>query len=573
MKRAVSLLLSAALLLGLTAACQRLDSPAASPSGASVRDWPALQLDTAAVNASGWGFPAEPKLELYYVDGADGQEWLEAYIENAYGIQDPWLDAAVERAAGTSAFEVAVLRMEDADSAVRAAEALESYRNTRQGDFAGYAPEEADMAASGRVMQMGAYAALFICPDPSGAWEALEDMLRGDYVEAIATLPPDSVTDVKDLRDILVADQGMNGAALELLDSGNPEALRAYIKNAYGLEPDQWDECAIARDEATAFEIAAFRFSGESGENDVLQDGEYEVPVFGGSGGSWERASAVERALNDYLSAREAQFDSSSSQAKLLHRAVTIDAGDYLVMLACEDWSEAADAFTKATGIMGYGYSPRYRYLDTDPNFPDRCAFTAPNHDDMSLYDTSAILAAWEKGDPSGLPKEDREIYDAAQKVLEKVLKEGMSDYDKEAAVYNWMVNNVNYDWTHQDRMQETPRASFGPYGGLVNRTAVCLGYAATFQLLMDMAGVECIIVRGASFSSQEDHGWNMVRLNGQWYCVDVTWDANRREYGGSGKQKEWSYFNVTSDYMADSDHQWDYANTPEATADDHGQG
>ena len=217
--------------------------------------------------------------------------------------------------------------------------------------------------------------------------------------------------------------------------------------------------------------------------------------------------------------------------------------------------------------------SPRYRYLDTDPNFPDRCAFTPPNKDDMSLYDTSAIRAAWEKDDPSELSRDDRKTYDAAKKVLKKVLKDGMSDYEKEFAIYNWVVNNVNYDWTHQDIRKGTPRVSFQPYGGLVNRKAVCLGYATTFQLLCDLAGVECITVPGAAFASQEDHGWNMVRLNGEWYCVDATWDANAREQAGRGKPEDWRYFNVTSQDMADSDHQWDYANTPEASATDRGEG
>lgn len=58
-----------------------------------------------------------------------------------------------------------------------------------------------------------------------------------------------------------------------------------------------------------------------------------------------------------------------------------------------------------------------------------------------------------------------------------------------------------------------------------------------------------------------------MVRLNGEWYCVDATWDA------GKEKPARWSYFNVTSDWMADTDHQWDYASVPEATATDGGRG
>ena len=86
-------------------------------------------------------------------------------------------------------------------------------------------------------------------------------------------------------------------------------------------------------------------------------------------------------------------------------------------------------------------------------------------------------------------------------------------------------------------------------------------------------ANDKCATVVGSSHNSRSDHAWNMVRLNGEWYCVDVTWDANAWEQGAGGEAEEWDYFNVTSDDMADSDHQWDYANTPEATAEDRGKG
>ena len=566
MKRILSMLLSAALLLGLLSACTAEESNPPT-AGLAVTDLASLAFDHS-------GREDQDGLEGLYA--GEHREELEAYARSTYQLEDEWEDMAVIRATGASAFEIAVVRMEDDSAAVRAATAFMSYIFARQGDFTGYAPAEADMAANGEILQDGPYAALFICPDPKGASAAVEAALDG------GTLPvpgPENsaqpVTGVKELRDFLADREGVD-AGLEKLDDGDPEALNAYVEDAYGLTPDQWEECAIARHEASAFEVAVFRFYGASGVRDAelqpAEDGYYEVPV-GGSDDNWEKASVVQQCLDDYLGKREAQFDSAAEQGKLLHQAITIASGEYVVMLACQDAEEAALSFAQTAGTGGYGHSPRYRYLDTDPNFPDRCAFTQPNKDDMSIYDTSAIRAAWEKDEPDQLSREDRKIYDAAQKVLKKVLKDGMSDYEKEFAIYNWVVNNVNYDWTHQDIRKGTPRVSFQPYGGLVNRKAVCLGYATTFQLLCDLAGVECITVPGAAFESREDHGWNMVRLNGEWYCVDVTWDANAREQAGRGKPEDWNYFNVTSDDMADSDHQWDYANTPEATATDRGRG
>ena len=149
--------------------------------------------------------------------------------------------------------------------------------------------------------------------------------------------------------------------------------------------------------------------------------------------------------------------------------------------------------------------------------------------------------------------------------MLQAVTSSGMGAYETERAVYRWLTEQVAYDWDHQSFFQTMDPDSSNPYGALVNRKAICLGYASAFQLLMDMSGVECITVVGAAFSSQEDHAWNMVKLDGAWYCVDVTWDDP-----GGGGQAIHRYFNVTSQFMRDTDHQWDYGAVPEATAEEY---
>lgn len=412
MNRMISLLLSAALLSAFLSACQR---PAAQPEPPD-RQPAALEVVNTMLPVS--GHDGQPE-DLEYLT-SDEDELLTAYLENAYGLsKGTWKDAAVIRAAGASAFELAVLRLGNEDEAVRAAAQFMSYIFNRQGDFAGYAPEQMDMVVNGGIAQDGPYAALYICPDKDRAKAAFSAAVSGGFQAGpgqLDTLPP-----------------------------GAPGPDR--------VDPSEYAE-------------------------------------------------------------------------------------------------------------------PEY-----DPDYPNRYKFVRPNRDDMTVYDTSAILSAWKNDDPSVLSDYDRDIYNAAKNVLNKILKEGMSDLEKETAIYKWIVNNVDYDWTHQNVMKETPRESFTPYGGLVNRTAVCLGYAAAFQLLMDMAEVECITVVGACFASQKDHGWNMVRLNGNWYCVDVTWDANYREEGATrGRERDWEFFNTTSDRMAGTDHQWDYANTPEAVTKGNGR-
>ena len=103
----------------------------------------------------------------------------------------------------------------------------------------------------------------------------------------------------------------------------------------------------------------------------------------------------------------------------------------------------------------------------------------------------------------------------------------------------------------------------------LINGAGTAVGYASAFQLFMDLVDVECITVVGAAFRSMEDHAWNMVKLEGEWYCVDPTWNAAYKE--GLTEETMWPwqhrYFNVTSDHMRQTDHQWDYEHVPEAAA------
>ena len=148
MRRVVCLLLSAALLLGLLSGCDSKDEGSdLSPFGG----WAAQELAGLALSHSGQ--TDQNGLEWLISQGDETE--LDAYARNAYQLEGPWEDMAVVRATGASAFEIAVVRMENDGAAVRAATAFMNYMSARQGDFTGYAPDQADMAANGEILQDG----------------------------------------------------------------------------------------------------------------------------------------------------------------------------------------------------------------------------------------------------------------------------------------------------------------------------------------------------------------------------------------------------------------------------------
>ncbi|MGN1020635.1 MAG: transglutaminase domain-containing protein [Aristaeellaceae bacterium] len=96
--------------------------------------------------------------------------------------------------------------------------------------------------------------------------------------------------------------------------------------------------------------------------------------------------------------------------------------------------------------------------------------------------------------------------------VVSSCTSEGMSDYAKALALHDWLCSNATYD----DSLTR-----YDPAGVLLDGTGVCQSFAQAYQMLLTEAGVENVYVTGGN------HAWNMVKLDGDWVHVDVTWDED----------------------------------------------
>ena len=65
-------------------------------------------------------------------------------------------------------------------------------------------------------------------------------------------------------------------------------------------------------------------------------------------------------------------------------------------------------------------------------------------------------------------------------------------------------------------------------YGGLIDKEAICEGYARICKYMLDTLGVTNILVVGKATNSSgktEEHMWNYVKLDDTWYAIDCTFD------------------------------------------------
>jgi hypothetical protein len=93
------------------------------------------------------------------------------------------------------------------------------------------------------------------------------------------------------------------------------------------------------------------------------------------------------------------------------------------------------------------------------------------------------------------------------------------TDYDKARFVYDYLIDNYNYDKT-LEKLSE--------YELFTTKSGVCSAYSIAYKDILTRLNIPCEIV----VSDAIQHEWNIVKIDGEWYNVDAAWadDSNDRE-------------------------------------------
>lgn len=112
--------------------------------------------------------------------------------------------------------------------------------------------------------------------------------------------------------------------------------------------------------------------------------------------------------------------------------------------------------------------------------------------------------------------------YDEIAKFLTRNLS---SEKDKFRALYIWIAHNIEYDiglsgqdFTSSEELVEV---------ALKNRRGVCSHYARMFDLMSKSIGLTSYLIVGYTTADMAvGHAWNGVKIDSNYYFVDVTWAA-----------------------------------------------
>lgn len=195
------------------------------------------------------------------------------------------------------------------------------------------------------------------------------------------------------------------------------------------------------------------------------------------------------------------------------------------------------------------------------------------------------------------LYNENSKVVDDYKEIVSKIsdLKEEFRDSDEEKVVKNihdWIVRNVEYGYEevfgysydggkigsdyYGDGKTKNGNSVYQGVTALLEGRAACQGYAELFQILAKEMGLQSVMVSGESKSSGKDtwggHAWNLVKVDGDWYHIDTTWDdplmvVNGR-YSSNYDNLRYKYYLISDDTMA-RDHRWESSkDLPEAPND-----
>ncbi len=129
-------------------------------------------------------------------------------------------------------------------------------------------------------------------------------------------------------------------------------------------------------------------------------------------------------------------------------------------------------------------------------------------------------------------------LYNKVINVLDTIIYDDMTEYEKALAVFDWIGANTSYDYATYNNLSETNLPTkyncFYLEGVFNDGSAVCDGYSKAYAFMMNILGIPCVKISGVAGRGNPNnwggHAWNKVALdkNGdgvrEWYIVDITW-------------------------------------------------
>lgn len=114
---------------------------------------------------------------------------------------------------------------------------------------------------------------------------------------------------------------------------------------------------------------------------------------------------------------------------------------------------------------------------------------------------------------------EVQELNSVVEEVIASNINNTMSTREKIKTIHDYIINHTEYDTLKTKNIEDTTYKSNTAYGVLVQGYGICSGYSDVMKLFLDKFNIINYKI------SNDQHIWNLVYLDGNWYHLDLTWD------------------------------------------------
>ena len=149
-------------------------------------------------------------------------------------------------------------------------------------------------------------------------------------------------------------------------------------------------------------------------------------------------------------------------------------------------------------------------------------------------------------------------VLNEAKAILRQIITDEMSELQKLAAIYQWFVNEVHYDYSILDNARYSKSSScctsFYADGPILYRVGVCDGIAQAVCIFAGIEDIRCVRICGYTVKHESGHAWNAVWVDAdhdgtdEWYLMDCTWAISGATLSGTKIViRNYSYFLFTT--------------------------
>ena len=114
--------------------------------------------------------------------------------------------------------------------------------------------------------------------------------------------------------------------------------------------------------------------------------------------------------------------------------------------------------------------------------------------------------------------------------IINETVKSTYNDLEKILVIYNYFSNKITYDHEKIAHIKSNPGdpvyVGIEIYEGLKYSKGVCHCYAYLCRYALFQLGIDVFCIRGdVDWDPDSYHVWNMVKINGNFYHIDPTWE------------------------------------------------